>query len=117
MFKTRVVEIVPNPEGGPPAENPLGYTFLPVPPMNKPPVASSADGRMPPPPMVSVNGNRFYCIGYSYDIITGDDDDSIPTSDYVLIVQAVPKPSPIIRAGPEAMSQVRAIVPEPRGIN
>ena len=90
--------------------------MLPEPVMPREPPVPDATGKMPPPILITVNNERFFAIGYSWDITTGDGTQS-DEAVYVLIVQAVPKPSSIIVAGPDAMEQIRAMVPEPGKIN
>lgn len=116
-MKTRVVEIIPNPDGsGLHTENQLGYADLPVPPINAPPPVPGPGERGPQPILISIDNDRFYVIGYSYDITTGAEDNP-PPADYVLIVQRVPKPSQILRVGADALDKVRAMVPEPGSVN
>jgi hypothetical protein len=114
MVKTRVVEVVPQSDNLPPKEVELGFCELPEPLMERKVPVPDKSGQMPPPIMVTVGGERFFVIGYTYDITVSTTLDDAPTATYVLIVQKVPSfNSGLVRAGAGAMDQIKALIPEP----
>lgn len=114
MIKTKIYEAFANGIGKI-EERLIGWTLLPEVPVAKGPIQFDPQLPMPQPPIIQISGRPWLLLGHSWDVqsVAQDEVNAVPAV-LILVVQIIPQTSSgLVMAGPDAMGQVKRMVPEP----
>lgn len=111
MLKTKIIEVMFDPEGKKPIETELGWTWMGEVPVDKR-MLSPEKAEKTPPFVVKVNDIPHFVIGHSWEIRAVSEEYAAQPAVLVLIVQKIPE-SRLVLAGAADLEVINDIVPKP----